>query len=113
MNVMSDEAGAPAGEPGAALPTGTAAPAGPQAEPTGDARVDAALARLAELAGTPVAAHVEVFEDVHQRLQELLAAADDGEPGPSGPPVPRPPAPGTAPPRPAPPRPGLPPGPRA
>ncbi|MGI5169234.1 hypothetical protein ACQEU3_33300 [Spirillospora sp. CA-253888] len=105
---MSDEAGAPAGEPGAALPTGPAAPAGPQAEPTGDARVDAALARLAELAGAPVAAHVEVFEDVHQRLQELLAAADDGEPGPSGPPVPRPPAPGMAPPRP-----GFPPGPRA
>ncbi|MFC0040881.1 hypothetical protein [Actinomadura rayongensis] len=51
---------------------------------TGDARVDTVLARLGELPGAPVAAHVAVFEDVHARLQELL----DGEP--AQPPVPGP-----------------------
>jgi hypothetical protein len=71
-------------------------PAGPPPEPTGDARVDAALERFAELGGTPVAHHVAVFEDVHQRLQELLASAD--QPEEAGPPVPRPPAPGLGPP---------------
>src|SRR6266568_1187907 len=32
---------------------------------SGDQRVDAALSRLGELPGTPVAAHVEVFAQVH------------------------------------------------
>ncbi|WP_067887292.1 hypothetical protein [Actinomadura chibensis] len=59
----------PAGEP--------EFPAVPAPEPTGDPRVDAALARLGELGGRPVSAHVEVFEDVHQRLQEILAAAGE------------------------------------
>ncbi|WP_433337947.1 hypothetical protein [Spirillospora sp. CA-294931] len=45
----------------------------------GDRRVDAALERLGELAGAPVSRHVEIFEDVHQRLQELLASADTQE----------------------------------
>ncbi|MEU8309123.1 hypothetical protein AB0C84_36720 [Actinomadura sp. NPDC048955] len=54
-------------------------PAAPPPDPTGDPRVDAALALLGELGGRPVAAHVEVFEDVHQRLQELLAAAGQDE----------------------------------
>ncbi|WP_187438207.1 hypothetical protein [Actinomadura decatromicini] len=54
-------------------------PALPAPEPTGEPRVDAALARLGELGGRPVSAHVEVFEDVHQRLQEILAAAGDEE----------------------------------
>lgn len=54
-------------------------PAVPPPGPTGDPRVDAALARLAELGGRPVPAHVEVFEDVHQRLQEILAAAGEEE----------------------------------
>ncbi|MFD0533819.1 hypothetical protein ACFQY7_08530 [Actinomadura luteofluorescens] len=53
-------------------------PAAPPPDPTGHPRVDAALALLGELGGRPVAAHVEVFEDVHQRLQELLAAAEPG-----------------------------------
>ncbi|MFI0446465.1 hypothetical protein [Actinomadura sp. 6N118] len=66
---------------------------GPPPEPTGDARVDAALAPLGELGGTQVADHVEIFEDVHQRLQELLVSADEED---SGPPVPRPPGPGGA-----------------
>ncbi|NVI85827.1 hypothetical protein HUX53_00715, partial [Actinomadura sp. BRA 177] len=56
---MSDEAAetpeAPAGE--AAAPE---FPAVPPPEPTGDPRVDAAVAGLAELGARPVAEHVEV-----------------------------------------------------
>ena len=37
-----------------------------------DPRVDAAVARLADLDGKPVAEHVEIFEDVQRRLQEAL-----------------------------------------
>lgn len=43
---------------------------------TGDARVDAATARLDELADLPTADHVAVYDDVHQRLQDALADAD-------------------------------------
>ncbi|MCP2339072.1 hypothetical protein [Actinomadura rupiterrae] len=70
--MRSDEAGGPV--PGGAAgppPGGTGAPA-----PSGDPRVDAVVARLDELAGLPVPAHVEVFADVHQGLQELLVSAD-------------------------------------
>jgi hypothetical protein len=48
-------------------------------EPTGDERVDAALARFDELAAAPVADHVEVFEDVQRRLQDVLASVDHDE----------------------------------
>lgn len=51
----------------------------PVPEPTGEPRVDAALDRLAELAGAPVAEHVEVFADIHARLTGALA--DLGESG--------------------------------
>ena len=40
---------------------------------TGDARVDDALGRLADLQGLPVHEHVDVFEDVQRRLHETLA----------------------------------------
>ncbi len=43
---------------------------------TGDARVDAATARLDELADLPTADHVAVYDDVHHRLQDALADAD-------------------------------------
>lgn len=43
---------------------------------TGDARVDAATARLDELPDLPTADHVAVYDDVHQRLQDALADAD-------------------------------------
>ena len=43
---------------------------------SGDARVDAATARLAELPDLPTADHVAVYDDVHQRLQDALADAD-------------------------------------
>jgi hypothetical protein len=51
----------------------------PAPEPTGDERVDAVLARFDDLAGTPVAGHVEVFEDVQRRLQDVLASVDHEE----------------------------------
>ena len=40
---------------------------------TGEARVDDALGRLADLQGLPVHEHVAVFEDVQCRLHETLA----------------------------------------
>jgi hypothetical protein len=43
---------------------------------TGDARVDAATARLDELADLPTADHVAVYDDVHHRLQDALADVD-------------------------------------
>lgn len=51
----------------------------PPVEPTGDPRVDAALERLTELEGAPVAEHVEVYSDIHARLTGALAdLGDDG-----------------------------------
>jgi len=47
---------------------------------TGEARVDAALARLDELSGRPVAEHGAVFEDLHRRLREVLGELDAGQP---------------------------------
>ncbi len=42
-------------------------------EPTGEPRVDDAVARLDELAASPTADHVGVFEDLHRRLHEALS----------------------------------------
>jgi hypothetical protein len=47
---------------------------------TGEPRVDAALARLDELAGRPVTEHRAVFEDVHRRLREVLGELDTRQP---------------------------------
>jgi hypothetical protein len=49
---------------------------------TGEPRVDAALARLDELAGRPVAEHRAVFEDVHRRLRDVLGELDSREQNP-------------------------------
>ncbi|WP_207933938.1 hypothetical protein [Actinomadura sp. KC06] len=106
---MSDEAAEEPVSPAAperapetrAAPEEPEFPAVPPPDPTGDPRVDAAVARLGELGARAVPEHVEVYEDVHQRLQELLASADQDEPQP--PHVPRP----AQPPQPGhPPRPG-------
>ena len=43
---------------------------------TGDARVDAATARLTELVDLPTSEHVTVYDDVHRRLQDALSDAD-------------------------------------
>lgn len=59
--------------------------------PTGDDRVDAALVGLTALASTAVEAHVEVFDDVHRRLREVLDSIDGARDGPSAVPAPRPP----------------------
>ncbi len=45
-------------------------------EPTGEPRVDAALARLAELDEQPTVAHVEIYDAVHRGLQDALADLD-------------------------------------
>jgi hypothetical protein len=69
---------------------------------TGDARVDEAVARLADLAGLPVAEHPPVFEYVHERLTEALGDLDVRDPaGPGNPGSPG--GPGNRPPRPGPP----------
>lgn len=50
----------------------------PQAVPepqTGDARVDAALAGLTDLAGTPLAEHPERLAEAHRVLQQILNQA--------------------------------------
>ena len=41
-------------------------------EPTGEPRVDDAVARLQDIDAAPTPEHVAVFEDVHGRLQEAL-----------------------------------------
>jgi hypothetical protein len=43
---------------------------------TQDERVDSALARLGDTHGRPAAEHVEIFEDVHRRLQDTLGSLD-------------------------------------
>lgn len=44
---------------------------------SGDDRVDAALEALAVLPETPVAGHVALFDQVHQRLQDVLDGEQD------------------------------------
>jgi hypothetical protein len=54
-------------------------PGGPRAA-TDEPRVDAALARLDELAGRPVTEHRPIFEDVHRRLRDVLGELDTRQP---------------------------------
>jgi hypothetical protein len=68
--------------------TDAASPASPastiaaaQRQPTGEARVDEAMASLDELHRLPVTEHPPVFEQVHRRLREVLGELD---PGPDG-----------------------------
>lgn len=75
--MAGEAAGEPQAEPGTA-----AEPApvpGGQPPATGDPRVDAALARLGELAGLPVTEHPQVFNDVHKRLEDVLDELDAGQ----------------------------------
>jgi hypothetical protein len=60
-----------AGEPGGQRPA------------TGQPRVDAALARLDELAGLPATEHRAIFEDVLRRLRDVLGELDTRDPSPS------------------------------
>jgi hypothetical protein len=64
----------------------TAAPDGetprPAAElpPTGDDRVDGAVAGLSRLPGAPAEEHVAVLEEVHGRLRDILGELSEGAP---------------------------------
>jgi hypothetical protein len=46
--------------------------------------VDAALARLDELAGLPVTEHTRVFDEVHRRLEDVLGELGTGAPAEPG-----------------------------
>jgi hypothetical protein len=48
--------------------------------PTGDDRVDAAVAGLNRLAGAPAEEHVVVLEEVHGRLRDILGEVNEGTP---------------------------------
>jgi hypothetical protein len=49
----------------------------PESALTGHPAVDDALDRLEVLDGAETEAHPAVYEDVHQRLTDILAALDD------------------------------------
>jgi hypothetical protein len=70
MELPTEELGRESGEPGE------------QRSATGEPRVDAALARLDELAGRPVTEHRAIFEDVHRRLKDVLGELDTRDPSP-------------------------------
>lgn len=72
----------------AAGPADLGHPVADAADPTGDERVDEALARLDELGRTAVAEHVEIFDDVRHRLQDVLTSIDQDGPRPPVPPRP-------------------------
>jgi hypothetical protein len=57
--------------PAAALPLEDGLP------PTGDDRVDAAVAGLNRLRGLPVDEHVAVLEEAHGRLRDILGELDE------------------------------------
>jgi hypothetical protein len=64
-------------------PPGGPAPAEPEATepatgPTGHAVVDAAVARLAELAELPPSEQVAGYEAAHRALSQTLASIDEG-----------------------------------
>jgi hypothetical protein len=48
-----------------------------QLDSTGVAAADSALERLRDVTSAPLDDHVEIFDDVHQRLHEGLAELDD------------------------------------
>ena len=48
--------------------------------PTGDDRVDAAMAELGRLPGAPPEEHVAVLEEVHGQLRDILGELGESEP---------------------------------
>ena len=48
--------------------------------PTGDDRVDTALAGLGRLPGAPADDHVAVLEEVHGQLRDILGELSEGAP---------------------------------
>ncbi|TWV48121.1 hypothetical protein FRZ03_13325 [Streptomyces misionensis] len=75
----------PPSEPGPEHEPAAPAPLDLPRTPTGDAEIDARLARLADADHLPTDGHVEVYEDVHQGLRDALTALD-ARPGPPAPP---------------------------
>ncbi|MFH9418811.1 hypothetical protein [Streptomyces rochei] len=75
------QAHAPEHDPAAPTPLGV------PRTPTGNAEVDARLARLADADHLTTDGHVEVYEDVHRGLRDALTALD-ARPGPPAPPSP-------------------------
>src|SRR4051812_24329164 len=73
----SGEQRTPAVEPGEPAVADGTQPADEGVPTPGVPATEAARARLAELDETPLEGHVEVFEDVHRRLQEGLADLDE------------------------------------
>ncbi len=63
-------------------PAGRPEPLGVERAPTGNADVDAHLARLADADDLDASGHLAVYEDVHQGLRDALGALDQ-RPGPS------------------------------
>ncbi|WP_240659705.1 hypothetical protein [Streptomyces sp. WAC 01529] len=65
------------------------APLGVERTPTGNADVDARLARLGDADHLATDGHIEVYEDVHGGLRDALTALDErpGPPVPSGTPA--------------------------
>jgi hypothetical protein len=82
METGPDTADEPFQEPGEPFgePADVAREPGGPRPATGEARVDAALARLDELGGRPVTEHRPIFEDVHRRLRDVLGELDAREP---------------------------------
>jgi hypothetical protein len=70
------------GWPAAASDGGEPRPAAEPAlrPPTGDDRVDSAVAGLSRLAGAPAEEHVAVLEEVHGRLRDILGEVNEGTP---------------------------------
>ena len=64
----------------AAAPDGGEPRPAAEPPPTGDDRVDAAVAGLSRLAGAPADEHVAVLEEVHGRLRDILGEASEGTP---------------------------------
>ena len=64
----------------AAAPDGGELRRAAEPPPTGDDRVDAAVAGLNRLAAVPVEEHVAVLEEVHGRLRDILGEVNEGTP---------------------------------
>jgi len=64
----------------AATPPGAEFRPAAEPPPTGDDRVDAAVAGLSRLAGAPAEEHVAVLEEVHGRLRDILGEVNEGAP---------------------------------
>jgi hypothetical protein len=74
QNLAAERAPVPAAPDGGELRRAAEPP------PTGDDRVDAALAGLSRLAAGPVEEHVAVLEEVHGRLRDILGEVNEGTP---------------------------------